>query len=256
MRKILYTLLCLFVVLQLSAEHTNGIVKVHTQPNNNADTQFELFDDVHVDCAVLKNGWFPIAVNIQISKDQYHAPNLVIKKGTTLLDISGQAIGRALTDLYIGDKMMGQNQPQSPKWYASRLLGYLPETAIRTNSIPEINLKGIISNNTSNLSKASFETHFKDFQYLDGLAVPGYAQLESLMIYESAIEDPSPLDRLRLLFDNGQLIAIVHNRPLNLDGYETVKIARQHQLTLIKTMQDAEKKQFIEQNRLAYDLTD
>ena len=91
---------------------------------------------------------------------------------------------------------------------------------------------------------------------MNGLAVPGYAELESLMIYESAIEDPSPLDRLRLLFDNGQLIAIVHNRTLNLDGFETVKIARQHQLTLIKTMPEAEKKKFIEQNRLAYDLTD
>ena len=67
MRKILYTLLSLFVVLQLSAERTNGIIKVHTQPNNNADAQFELFDDVYVDCAILKNGWFPIAVNIQNS---------------------------------------------------------------------------------------------------------------------------------------------------------------------------------------------
>jgi hypothetical protein len=184
------------------------------------------------------------------------ASNLVIKKGTTLTDRSGQAIGRALTDLYIGDRMMGQDQPQSPKWYASRLLGYVPESGIRTSSIPEVSLKKIITDNPSGLSKASFADYLDEFMYFEGLPVPGFSQLEALMIYESAIEDPSPLDRLRLLFDDGQLIAIVHNRPLELNGFETVKIARQHQLTLIKSMPEAEKNEFIEQNKLAYDLTD
>jgi hypothetical protein len=39
-------------------------------------------------------------------------------------------------------------------------------------------------------------------------------------------------------------------------GLKPSKIARQHQLTLIKSMPEAEKNEFIEQNKLAYDLTD
>ncbi len=90
------------------------------------------------------------------------------------------------------------------------------------------------------------------FGYVDGLRIKDLDKYKTYMIYESILDDISPLDRIRLIFEGDMLISIVHSRDLSITNFETVPIERGRKLTLIKSFSTAEKEIFIEKNRQTY----
>lgn len=112
-------------------------------------------------------------------------------------------------------------------------------------------LVDLIKSNKNNLTFNIFKNHMAEFQYTDGLKIPGYDNLSTYMTYENTIDDPSPLDRIRLLFENDRLVAIVHSRELNLPDFKTYEIERGRKLTVVKPFNDLEN-DFVEKNKQAY----
>ena len=100
---------------------------------------------------------------------------------------------------------------------------------------------------------ATFNKFINDFKFgKHGLLKYLAPTLTEYMIYENDIEDPSPIDRIRLIFEEQKLIAIVHSRVLKTDGFITVDIEREMKLTIFTLPQKMDKKTFIEINNRAY----
>ena len=64
------------------------------------------------------------------------------------------------------------------------------------------------SPNSSWLTTASGGFRFTDMDLL----APYQKGYTVFMIYENAIEDPSPIDRIRFIFQGNNLVAIIHSR--------------------------------------------
>ena len=123
---------------------------------------------------------------------------------------------------------------------------------IRPESIVENELEKLLNENLTDLSLKRFEKHMKEFNYREGILIPDYEQLSSFMVHENAIEDPSPLDRVRLIFEEDNLIAIVHSRNMEINGIQTFPIERGRNLSILKNFDSIEQEKFIEKNKKAY----
>lgn len=238
------------ISLSLFAEKIDGPANIRSEPKG--ELRFSLNDQIEVECTEIRNDWYEILVTIKLTEEQYNTYPLVFKKGTKLYDMQGNEIGETLVDLRLGTKMTAGGAPGVPKWYASELHGFTYKSNIRPESIVEPVLTDLINSNNFNLTFDKFENHMTEFQYTDGLIIPGYEHLTTYMIYENAIDDLSPLDRIRLVFEDNNLIAIIHSRELILPEFNTYEIARGRKLTIIKQFDDKEKTNFIEKNKQAY----
>jgi hypothetical protein len=250
MKKLFLGLLFGLVSLTVFAEKIDGPANIRTEPKG--EVRFSLNDQVVVECTEIKKDWYEILVTIKLTEQQYNTYPLIFKKGTKLFDMQDNEIGETLVDLRVGSKMTAGGAPGVPKWYASELHGYTYKSNIRPESIVEPVLKDLIKENKSNLTIDNFKNHMSEFHYTDGLEIPNYGNLTTYMIYENAIDDPSPLDRIRLVFEDNKLIAIIHSRELDLFDFKTYEIARGRKLTIIKQFSDIERADFIEKNKQAY----
>jgi hypothetical protein len=238
------------ISLSVFAEKIDGPANIRTEPKG--ELSFSLYDKVEIECTEIKNDWYEISVTIKLTEVQYNTNPLIFEKGTKLYDMQGNEIGETLVDLRVGSKMTAGGAPGVPKWYASELYGFTFKSNIRPESIVEPVLTDLIKSNKSNLTLVVFKNHMIEFQYTDGLDIPDYDNLKTYMIYENAIDDPSPLDRIRLVFENDKLIAIIHSREINMPDFKTYEIERGRKLTIIKQFNDKERADFIEKNKQAY----
>ena len=250
MKKHLLILLTGLIFLPARAEKIDGPANIRTEPKG--ELRFSLNNNVEVECTEMKNDWYEIMVTVKLTEEQYNLNPLIFKKGTTLYDMQGHEIGETLTDLKAGSKMAGGGAAGVPKWYVSELYGFTYKSNIRPGSVVEPVLAGLIESNTSGLTMDVFKNHLAEFHYTEGLSIPGYEHLTTYMIYETAIDDPSPLDRIRLLFEDNKLIGVVHSREFNPAGFKTYDIGRGRKLTIIKPFSDSDRTDFIEKNKQAY----
>jgi hypothetical protein len=207
---------------------------------------------VEVDISPLQGDWYELVIGLQLTKEQYELNPTILPKGTRLYNYKGEEIGMVLQDMPIDEKMTSGGGPGVPKWYGAELHGYTFKSNIRPESIVEPVVSKLITSNKSNLTRQAFKNHMKDFNYQDGLAIRDMPQYDTYMVYESTLDDPSPLDRVRLIFHGDELVAIVHSRELQLTGYETIPIERERKLTLLSRFEDDDRGKFIEKNRESY----
>lgn len=250
MKKYLLGLMLGLISISAFAEKIDGPANIRTEPKG--ELKFSLNDKVDIECTEFKNDWCEILVTIKLTKEQYNTNPLIFKKGTKLYNLQGKEIGETLVDLKVSSKMTTGGAPGVPNWYASELYGYTFKSNIRPESIVEPILTDLIKLNKSNLTFEILKNHLTEFQYTDGLVIPDYDFLTTYMIYENSIDDPSPLDRIRLVFENDALIAIIHSRELDLPDFKTYEIERGRKLTIIKQFADKENADFIEKNKQAY----
>jgi hypothetical protein len=210
---------------------------------------FSLNDNVEVDLGELENDWYELVVSLTLTEKQFESG--LIKKGDKLYSGKGE-IGVALKDLSIGSKYSGGGAPGVTKWYGVDIYGYTFKGNIRPESIVEPAISELIESNSQNLSIQTFKKHMDYFGYVDGLKIKDLGKYETYMIYESILDDISPLDRIRLIFENEILIAVVHSRNLTLTNFETVPIERGRKLTLLKIFSAQDKKIFIQKNKETY----
>lgn len=249
MKNILVLLMSL-AALAVHAERIDGPANIRDTPKG--ETTFSLNDFVEVDISPLQGGWYELVIGIQLTKEQYEMNPTILNKGTRLYNNSNEEIGVVLADIRVSGKMTAGGAPGIPKWYGAELHGYTFKSNIRPESIIEPVVSQLISSNKANLTRQAFQKHLKEFNYQDGLAIRDMPQYDTYMVHESTLDDPSPLDRIRLIFHGEKLVAIVHSRELQLTDYETIPIQRERKLTLLAHFDDKEKRNFIEKNNASY----
>ena len=210
---------------------------------------FSINDDVKVDIGELKNDWYELVVSLTLTEKQFESG--IIKNGEKLYS-GKEEIGVALKDLNLSSTYSGGGGPGVPKWYSVDIHGYSYKGNIKPESIVEPVISKLIESNRQNLTLQTFRKHMDYFGYVDGLKIKDFHKYDTYMIYESIVEDISPLDRIRLIFEDEKLIAIVHSRTLTITNFETVPIERGRKLTLVKNFLPSEKETFIQKNKETY----
>jgi hypothetical protein len=239
--------LVLLTSTSIFAERIDGPANIRQEIKG--EIIFSINDNVEVDIGELKNDWYELVVSLTLTEKQFESS--MIKQGEKLYNGKGE-IGVALKDLRVNSKYSGGGAPAVPKWYGADIYGYTFKGNIRPESIVEPAISNLIESNRKNLTIPIFKQHMDYFGYVDGLKIKDLHKYDTYMIYESILDDISPLDRIRLIFEGEKLIAIVHSRDLTIKNFETVPIERGRKLTLIKDFPDAEKEAFIEKNKQTY----
>lgn len=250
MKKLSGVLFIFFITVTAMAERIDGPANIRDTPKGRVT--FSLDDNVNVEATPMQNDWFQIKVMIKLTKEQYEARPLTLPKGSRIYNMDGDEIGVALSEIKPHNMMTAGGAPGIPQWYAAELYGYTYKTNIRPESIIEPTLSQLVNSNKPKLTFTTFQQHLREFNYTDGLAIKDMPHLTTYMVFENSIDDPSPLDRVRLIFKGDDLIAIVHSRNLNLGEYETVEIARGRKLTILAPFGSEEKSTFIDRNIASY----
>lgn len=252
MTRICILILIIFLSIDLSAERINGPANIRIEPQK--EVFVSLFDSVEVRCTELKDNWFQIVFTIKVSEDIYENQKQ-IKKGEKLFDFNGKEIGIAITDIPLSTSSSWSSggAPGNPKRFGIEIYGYTHKDNIYSWSIPENPLNKIISENKNNLTLETFNKFINDFKFEKyGLLKNLAPNLIEYMIHENDIDDLSPIDRIRLIFEGQKLIAIVHSRNLNTTDFKTLNIQRDMKLTIFALPKDMDEKTFIEINNKAY----
>lgn len=205
-------------------------------------------DNQQVQCSEISNDWYQIGLVVPLTKEQYD--NYTIKKGEKVVH-NGELICTAIEDieLWMTDKNNGKDTSVQ---YVGIMGGYTYKNNIKPESIPEKELEKIL-NSGIELTKDNFDWYLKNFNFKhDGLNIEGYENAEQYMIYGPWIDDPSPIDRIRLVFDSNELIAVIHERPIKMNGKKSYDLVRSQELLVIKDFDDKHLEEFIENNKKSY----
>lgn len=207
----------------------------------NGKVMFKLFDNVLVETSLLENNWSTIGIYIKVdSIEDYKG---YIKPNQKLIDLEGNIIGETKDTVQI--IMSGKDY-----WL---IWGKTYKGNIKQESIPEVELinlieKGNIDSNQINRFIQNF-----NFMYDDRLDFEG---IKLYFIYQSTIIDPSPRDRISLLFDNSTFIGFVHSRNIESPKFKTYELIRGHKLTIIKEINKSRLNKIIENRKLWYSSID
>ena len=250
--KVFFPIILILILSQNSvAEVINGPANIRAEPQK--QVFLELYDSVDVRCTELKANWYQIAITIKITEDIYSSGQ-DIKKGDKLMDWNNKIIGVALTDIPPSccSPWTSGGAPGNPKRFGMDIFGYTFKDNIYSWSIPENPLNKLILENKNNLNLIAFKKYLSDFKFEQSGLLKDLPTLTEYMIYENDIDDPSPLDRIRVVFENQKLIAIVHSREIDSKQWETVDISRSRKLTIFSLPKNIDKKTFIDLNNKAY----
>jgi len=132
--------------------------------------------------------------------------------------------------------------------------GYTHIGNIKENSIPEIALERALKRR--DFTKSSLDKYIESFEFIEYKSNEEF-NYRQLFIYESYVVDPSPRDRITLLFDNyDKLIGVFHTRKLHLPEYETFELTRGHSFTCIADLDKSEKQRIIHERIKFYNSVD
>ncbi len=254
MKRRLFTLLLFLAILSANAERIDGPANVRTAPKGTPI--ISLLDHVEVGCSELENGWYRISIHIQLTKEQ-HDGVTPLDAGDSLFNWKNEFIGTALAPIpdSLQSTWYSGGAPGNPRRYGMDIYASTYQSNIRPESIPEQRLNRYLESNDEPV-KADLLGYLEEFGFENSgilaRVVDGY---EEQMIYESTLDDPSPMDRIRFIFKAGELVAIVHTRPIR-SRFSSVPLTRGRNIILIPQMDDSEAVQFLEWNRSAYEGVD
>lgn len=225
---------------EILGERIDGPANVRDEANGKI--LFVLYDDELVEAAEPAGEWLEIGIFIALTEQQQI--DFRLNPNTPIYDDFGREIGKTVDTVEL--MMAGSS--------GGFITGYTSRYNVKPHSVVERALFTEIKHgNTSLFSLEKFLWEFNFVEY-DGHSDLKYKQL---MIYESFIVDPSPRDRMTLLFDNDhQLVGIFHTRDLSLEPYKTYKIVDGHSFTVIADLSDSTVKRIIQKRRGFYDSVD
>ena len=236
-RSFIVFILFFTLVTDAYSEIIDGPANVREKPRG--EIAFKLFDNVKVEAKEPDGDWYRIGVWAKLPGEQFNADTL--KRGTRLYNESGDQIGIVTKDLPLFSRYM--DGPDN----TLLITGYTYKNNIRTDSIIENQLNKILKSNSNNFTIAKFINHLNKFKYnkLDERLFID-KPIIMYMVYESELVDPSPTDRIRLFFENNELIAIYHTRKISFSGYERFQIEGFGEVILLKYFNESKKSKYIE----------
>ncbi|WP_343668410.1 hypothetical protein [Chitinophaga sp.] len=159
-----------------------------------------LEDNVPVITAGLNNKWYFIGIHLDLSPEQYKSEE--IEKGATLY-VNGKIVGKAVKSLIL------ENVSDNDGHLIGEVSGFTAMQNIRTNTLPEQVLAGIISQHTAGLNELM--DFFKGYQF-DKSERFGYMSY----FLDKGLREPGENMRMEVLFENNKLFGILHDRKLPL----------------------------------------
>lgn len=178
----------------------------------NARLLFSLNDNVLVNCAPLENDWYRIGLLMDIEPGRLEIRN--IKKGH-IITANGEAVGEILSDIQVFPS------PDDPS--KGELLGFTHRGNIKARTIIEKALADFMQQDDTGRSLEVMQTFIRNFAMERTDSFEGYVVYFN---YETWLDDPSPMWRIGLVFQEGKLAAILHSRPLTLPGTTGYTLAR------------------------------
>ncbi|MFY0254871.1 hypothetical protein ACDQ55_13060 [Chitinophaga sp. 30R24] len=194
----------------IMSERINGKANLFDKPGGTAI--ISLVDYVPLRCAPVKNDWYPVNLDFDITKEEFSKP--VFHKGRKI-KVNGVPAGILQQDLRLPVSTNGQ------KMWAT-LNAYTEKKNIRKGTIIETALASFLKQHDGR-STTALQPFIHNFGLEEETTLKPYVMYFN---YESGIDDPSPLYRIALIFQSKQLIGVLHARPLQLDGCVTRRLQR------------------------------
>lgn len=179
----------------------------------NGKLLFTLYDNTLVTCTPVQNDWYVIGLTMDIDTSEYEINEL--KKGRKII-VDGEEIGEILSDFTVST---GTNYKMT--W--AELVGYTHKDNIKPNVIIESVLPDYITEAGNDRTIKSLEPLIENFELAKDDQFDGYTVYYN---YENWIDDPSPMWRIGLTFRDDRLIAILHSRPIDVEGTTDHKLDR------------------------------
>jgi hypothetical protein len=201
-----------------------------------------LNDNVLVETAPQQGDWYLIGVSVKLSDNQIKESK--INPNSDLYSFEGKIIGRTNDTLEVW--VVNENE--------GHFEAFIHIDNIKKFTIPERALEKEIMK--KNLAFSQLKNFIESFEFIENEENPEL-KYKQLFIYESRVIDPSPRDRISLLFDrNDSLIGIVHSRQIVLNGFKTFELVRGHALTFIAELDKSERKRIIDERINFYNSVD
>ncbi len=196
---IFFLLLFHGALAQTLGERIDGPANIRSAANG--DLTFSLNNNVLVGAGPIQNGWAEIQITIEIPfkiKDNYS-----LDSGKAIVDIAGDTLG-----FILGDVMTSIANNGKTAWCS--FYGYTHQNNIREESI----IENVVQKNIERLefNHLAWSDFIEDFGLQQFDSIGGY---EIFMTYESI--DDSPGFRIALLFENYNLVGIIHSRPIPIN---------------------------------------
>lgn len=242
----------LYPLIGLS-ELIDGPANIRLEPQK--DIFLSLHDSVEVDCAKLNNNYYRIGISIRLTEEQFSQDD-PIKPGDKLVNWKGEVIGEAIAKIpdSISYTWSSGGAPGNPKRFGMEIFGYTYKSNIKRTSIPEILLPRVLEENKTNLNFEAMSSYINQYGFQEtALLKRLYPSIKEYYISESTVYDPSPMDRIRLIFYDANLIAIVHTRDIEGTSTNDYELVRGRKLFIVHLPEIFQIEEFIDKNITAYD---
>lgn len=185
-----------------------------------------LNDNILIETSPPIGQWLTVGLYVKLTKQQLEEFNIL--PNDDIISTEGETIGKALDTVRV---WMGQEDDG-----IGFIGGYTHTNNIKKGTYPETVLAKEIEK--GNLSVNTLQLFMSDFRF-SPLEYDQTLKLKGSYIYESTVVDPSPRDRITLLFNNeDKLVGIVHSRHIKTNGFKTFSLIRGHSLTIISNVSD------------------
>jgi len=197
----------------------------------NGSILFTLNDNIKVTSTDPVNGWCQIGLVVDLPASEK------LKKGT-VLKANGVEVGNALSDIEL------QSSFRRDDGMKGEIIGYTSLTNLKPYSIPEKVLTDLINKDSAVPTFEKMDAFLKNFafQKYNGLV----KKFSAYEVDENWVDDPSPLLRLWLFFENKELFGVIHSRKLDLRNSKTHELKRGFYLSVIGSQDEQLVKELIE----------
>lgn len=241
MRRVVFIfILILLNISNLFAEKIDGPAYIRSQAQG--VVMFILQNNIEVSCGVLDYGWYKVGVEISVTEEQWKMR--IIHRGEVLKDKTGRIIGEVQEDCKIEPIM------EKGKFHA-KLTGYAYKTNIQNQTVPEEQLPVFLEKVKDSMSVNNFTPFFNQFNFIKK-GIISKEEYTEYMIFESWVENKSPMDRIRFIFKNEMLLAIIVSREIALSNVKAFDLKIGRKLLLVQDIPENEIQLFLKQNEAAY----
>lgn len=236
----IFLLVLNLTVLTGNCEVTKGLSNVLLEPNG--PISFSLTDGVEIICGMPDRDWVEMIVYVPSTKDYFDGVKK-LKKGDLLCDKAGNKIGEILSDSV---KYMPMGNTAKNK-YQLRLEGFIPLQNIQDTSVRENRLRNFLDENKNILTYEQLKNFIQQFSFYRIDEFLNSKKYDCYFYYADYFWD----NNIYLVFEKGNLIAILHSRDLKLSGVKDIQLQHTNLLWL-KNNSDKQRDDFAKSYNKVY----
>ena len=236
-----------FLHLSVFAELINGPANIRKGPKD--EIILTLNDSVYVDCKPENDGWFYLVFSCTLTKTDFEQQKS-ISKGDILYNLENKPIGIALKDISFNELGAYELHPfkMDTLIYGFDLYGVTFKTNIYSSSIVE-NLINQLLSEKGQLKYDRMKDQLTNFKFDSCRYVSEfYPQLKEFALMNYFYPD----GRVRLIFENEILIAIVFHDNINTKETDIYKLDDFYNMAILKCPSGISIADFVANNIKSY----